>query len=74
MTIKELGYKENLGKYRTEHNLDSFDLGRVISEHKERYVVKTAMNEYDSELIGNLRFTAESRYDFPAVGDWVAFS
>jgi ribosome biogenesis GTPase len=74
MTIKELGYKENLGKYRTEHNLDSFDLGRVISEHKERYVVKTAMNEYDSELIGNLMFTAESRYDFPAVGDWVAFS
>jgi ribosome biogenesis GTPase len=74
MTIKELGYKENLGKYRTEQNLDSFDLGRVVSEHKERYVVKTAMNEYDSELIGNLRFTAESRYDFPAVGDWVAFS
>jgi len=74
MTIKELGYKEYLEKYRTEQNLDSFDLGRVVSEHKERYVVKTAMNEYDSELIGNLRFTAESRYDFPAVGDWVAFS
>ena len=74
MTIKELGYKEDLEKYRTEQNLDSFDLGRVVSEHKERYVVKTAMNEYDSELIGNLRFTAESRYDFPAVGDWVAFS
>ena len=46
----------------------------VTSEHKERYVVKTDKNEFDAELIGNLRFTAESRYDFPAVGDWVAFS
>ena len=24
--------------------------------------------------VGNLRFIAESRHDFPAVGDWVAFS
>jgi len=43
-------------------------------EHKERYVVKTPANEYDAELIGNLRFTAESRYDFPVVGDWVSLS
>jgi len=74
MTIKELGYNETLEKYRIEQNLSSFEVGRVIAEHKERYVVKTPQNEFDSELIGNLRFTAESRNDFPAVGDWVAFS
>jgi ribosome biogenesis GTPase len=74
MTIRELGYKQYLEKYRTEQNLDSFEIGRVILEHKERYVVKTPENEYDAELVGNLRFMAESRYDFPAVGDWVAFS
>lgn len=74
MTYEDLGFKDNLEKYRIENSLDAFEYGRVISEHKERYVVKTPTNEYDSELIGNLRFTAESRYDFPAVGDWVAFS
>ncbi len=74
MKIEELGYNENLQTYRTEQNLDSFEIGRVVLEHKERYIIKTSENEYDSELIGNLRFTAESRYDFPAVGDWVAFS
>jgi len=74
MTIEELGYNENLERYRAEQNLNSFEAGRVILEHKERYVVKTHENEYDSELLGNLRFTAKSRYDFPAVGDWVAFS
>ncbi len=74
MTYQDLGYNEILERYRIEENLDSFEVGRVISEHKERYVVKTPESEYDSELIGNLRFTAESRSDFPAVGDWVAFS
>jgi ribosome biogenesis GTPase / thiamine phosphate phosphatase len=74
MTYQDLGFNKSLENYRAEQNLDSFEIGRVISEHKERYVVKTPSNEFDSELIGNLRFTAESRYDFPAVGDWVAFS
>jgi ribosome biogenesis GTPase len=49
-------------------------VGRVISEHKERYVVKTVENEFDAEIIGNLRFSAHNRMDFPAVGDWVAIS
>lgn len=74
MNYEDLGYNKSLENYRIEHNLNSFEVGRVTSEHKERYIVKTPSNEFDSELIGNLRFTAESRYDFPAVGDWVAFS
>lgn len=73
MTSQELGYTDKRENYRTQNGLDSFEVGRVISEHKERYIVKTASQEYDAELIGNLRFTATSRYDFPAVGDWVAF-
>jgi len=63
-----------LEKYRKEQNIDSFNVGRVISEHKERYIVKCEKGEFDAELIGNLRFTAEGRLDFPAVGDWVAIS
>lgn len=74
MSYKDLGYKDELENYRIEQNLDSFEVGRVIAEHKERYAVKTPTHEFDAELLGNLRFTAESRYDFPAVGDWVAFS
>jgi ribosome biogenesis GTPase len=74
MTIEDLGYNEHLEKHRVHKHLDSFEIGRVILEHKERYIIKTATQEFDSELIGNLRFTAQSRHDFPAVGDWVAFS
>lgn len=73
MTLEDLGYNEELEYYR-KNNLDSFGVGRVISEHKDRYIVKTIEKEYDAEVIGNLRFTADKRSDFPAVGDWVAIS
>ena len=74
MELEDLGYNSEFENYRKTLNLDSFGVGRVISEHKERYVVKTTTNEYDAEIIGNLRFSAQKRSDFPAVGDWVAIS
>jgi ribosome biogenesis GTPase len=74
MTLDDLGYNLELENYRKDQNLDSFVVGRVISEHKERYIVKTTEKEYEGEIIGNLRFSAHNRSDFPAVGDWVAIS
>lgn len=74
MTLEDLGYNAELENYRKDQDLGSFGVARVISEHKERYVVKTAENEYEGEIIGNLRFSANHRSDFPAVGDWVAIS
>lgn len=74
MKLEDLGYTSDLENFRKEENLTSFGVGRVISEHKERYVVKTEENEFEAEIIGSLRFTAKNRSDFPAVGDWVAIS
>ncbi len=73
ITYQDLGYSDKLEQYRSENGLDSFEVGRIILEHRERYVVKTPKSEFDAELMGNLRFTAANRYDLPAVGDWVAF-
>ncbi|MDB4270908.1 ribosome small subunit-dependent GTPase A [bacterium] len=74
MTLEDLGYNKELGEYRKKNNLDSFGIGRVISEHKDRYTVKTEDGEFDSELIGHLRFTATNRNELPYVGDWVSIS
>ena len=74
MTLEDLGYNDYLENYRNHQGFDSVGVGRIISEHKERYTVKTDETEYDAEITGNLRFTANKRSDFPAVGDWVAFS
>ena len=74
MTLEELGYNIEFENYRKDQNLDSFAVGRIISEHKERYLVRTTEREYEGEIIGNLRFSSSKRSDFPAVGDWVAIS
>ena len=74
MKIKDFGYNGHFEKLRVENNLINFEIGRVISEHKERYIVKTEKGELEAEVTGNLRYSANSRQDFPAVGDWVALT
>ncbi len=74
MTLEDLGYNSELEDYRKEQNLDSFGIGRVILEHRDRYTVKTELNEFECELIGNLRFTVTDKNELPCVGDWVAIS
>ena len=58
---------------KSVQNLCSFNVGRVTSEHKERFKVKTHKDEFEAEMVGNLRFSAKDRSDFPAVGDWVVY-
>jgi ribosome biogenesis GTPase / thiamine phosphate phosphatase len=74
MKLEYLGYNSTLEEFRIDNNLIDFEIGRVIAEHKERYIVKTDKGEFETEITGNLRFTAKSREDFPAVGDWVALT
>lgn len=74
MKLEDLGYNEKLEKFRIVQKLEDFEIGRIISEHKERYVVKTAIAEFEAEITGNMRFSAKGREDFPAVGDWVALT
>lgn len=73
MNLNALGYNSDLEEYRKNKNLEEFDVGRVISEHKERYLIKSDIAEFDAEIVGNLRYSAKKREDFPAVGDWVSF-
>jgi ribosome biogenesis GTPase / thiamine phosphate phosphatase len=74
MILAELGYNTSFDEFVKENNLVEFEIGRIITEHKERYIVKTEKGEYEAEITGNMRFTAQNREDFPAVGDWVAIT
>lgn len=74
MNLEDLGYNDKLEVYRREQKLDSFEIGRIIAEHKERYIVMTLKGEFETEITGSMRFTARNREDFPAVGDWVALT
>lgn len=72
MTLNDLGFTEFHSEYINKNNLSDFTAGRVMLEHRERYIVSCGESEYEAEITGNLRFAASSREDFPAVGDWVA--
>jgi ribosome biogenesis GTPase len=74
MTLADLGYNDKLEEFRTKQKLDNFEIGRVITEHKERYIIMTEKGEFEAEITGNMRYTAKDRSDFPAVGDWVALT
>jgi ribosome biogenesis GTPase len=74
MTLKDLGLTDDIITWLKENNLPEFSLGRIIQEHRERYIISTGDKELEAEITGNLRFSALSRADFPAVGDWVTIS
>jgi ribosome biogenesis GTPase / thiamine phosphate phosphatase len=74
MTLEDLGYTDEIALFLKENNLSDLTPGRVIREHRERYIVSSGEAEFEAEILGNLRYTAGSRADFPAVGDWVAMT
>ncbi len=74
MKLEDIGLTEELSHVIKNPDLSGFVIGRVTQEHRERYVVTDGEKEYDAEITGNLRYSAESREDFPAVGDWVAMT
>ncbi len=39
MKAEDLGYNEELERFRIDNNLINFEIGRIIAEHKERYIV-----------------------------------
>jgi ribosome biogenesis GTPase len=69
--LKHLGFEGEICDLIPLENLDENELARVVVEHKERYVVQTITGAFNAEIMGTLRFSARSREDFPAVGDWV---
>ena len=72
MKLEDIGYNAHWAIAIQEFEPRGLEAGRVMAEHRDRYVVATVRGEFEAEVSGNLRFTSQSREDFPAVGDWVA--
>jgi len=70
----ELGWNDYLNNEFALFEEQGFTVGRVMLEHKRIYRVETENGEYLAEVSGKYRFEAESREDYPAVGDWVVLS
>lgn len=71
MKLEDLGYNDFFKKNRTDLGLDDFSVARVIAEHKGSYKIKNENHEFFAKVTGKKIFSASSREDYPAVGDWV---
>lgn len=72
--IEDLGWDEFFAANQEKLGLDSFEVARIIAQHKGAYKIKNAGGEYLAKVTGKQMFSAESREDFPAVGDWVVIA
>ena len=70
VNLAQLGYSDQIGSLIGE-KIATNELARVSAEHKERYMVISEDGTLQAEITGNIRYAAQSRADFPAVGDWV---
>lgn len=72
--LDELGYGEFLGSGKEPLVPAEYRVARVVAEHKGAYRVRGASGERVAKMTGKQIFTAVSREDYPAVGDWVTIA
>ncbi len=51
--------------------LASGEIARVVTVHRESYMISSGQAVIPAEVTGKLMFSADSPLDYPAVGDWV---
>jgi len=72
--LEDLGYGPFFESNREKLKLDGFSVARVTVEHKGAYEAINQNGEFLAKITGKQMFTAFSREDYPAVGDWVAIT
>lgn len=72
MNLINLGWNEFFAANFEPFKSHGFKPGRIAEEHRELYEIFCEEGQFKAEVSGKFRFEAQSRSDFPAVGDWVA--
>lgn len=71
INLEDIGYSEFFDNNRKNNGSNEFSPARIIAEHKELYILRNEKFELSAKITGKMIFTASSREDYPAVGDWV---
>ncbi len=70
-SIESLGYNEWFASETDGQQSAAHDIARVLSVHKDRYVISKGEGESFAELSGNMFYTTNNALDLPTTGDWV---
>lgn len=69
--LKNIGYNDWIHSRLNEKKAAMHEIARVISVHKDSYVVTKGQGEAFAECSGNLLYTVDSASELPTTGDWV---
>jgi len=69
--LEDIGFNDWFKSQLDADKVAAHEVARVLSVHKNRYIVSNGHREVFAELTGHLLYTASSPTDFPTVGDWV---
>jgi ribosome biogenesis GTPase len=72
MDLRELGWNQFFEEHFTDYKQKGLVPARVIREHKHIYQVHTSDGPISAALAGKIDYDAQTKADYPTVGDWVA--
>jgi ribosome biogenesis GTPase len=72
--LETLGWNAHFEKSFEEFATDGFSPARVALEYQGLYRIYCEHGELLAEVTGRVHYNAESRSDYPAIGDWVAIT
>jgi len=69
--LRQIGFNNWFQERVETDKLAQHDIARVVSVHKDSYMISKGQGDVFAELTGKLAYTADSAADLPTTGDWV---
>lgn len=69
--LELLGYDNGFKSWVDAEKLKKHELARIISVHKDSYLVSKGHGDVFAELSGHLLYSTDSASELPTTGDWV---
>ncbi len=69
--LRRLGYDKWLQANTVANKIAELEVARVVSVHKDSYMISNGKNNVFAELTGKLLYAADSPIHLPTTGDWV---
>ena len=70
-SLQHIGFDDWFQERIDPDKLASHEIARVVSVHKDSYMITKGHGDIFAELAGKLAYTSDSAEDLPTTGDWV---
>jgi len=69
--LERIGYSPWFQRQVDDEKVMVHDVARVVSVHRDSYIITKGVGDVYAELSGNLSYTINSTSELPTTGDWV---